>query len=178
MLPVLQPLPLPLKMSSNPQQIIKAKASPERSLKSRAIAYLSRREHSRVELAQKLSPYEPDSSKINALLDQLAREGWQSDERFVTNTVNAKSLRQGRALIEHSLRQKGVDKTLIEAISQTLAPTEYARACDVWQRRFGLKPLDSSPQGYAKQARFLISRGFQAEIVRKVLTILRNQSHN
>ncbi len=175
-LPLLLPL-LP-KMSSDPQQIIEAKISPERSLKSRAIAYLSRREHSRVELAQKLSPYEPDPLKINALLDQLAREGWQSDERFVINTVNAKSLRQGRALIEHSLRQKGVDKTLIDAISQTLAPTEYARACDVWQRRFGLKPLDSSPQGYAKQARFLISRGFQAEIVRKVLSSLRNKSHN
>jgi regulatory protein len=165
-------------MSANPKQIIKTEASPERSLKSRAVAYLSRREHSRVELAQKLSPFESDPLKINVLLDLLAREGWQSDERFVNATVNAKSFRQGRALIEHSLRQKGVDKTLIEAMTQTLAPTEYDRACDVWQRRFGLKPFDPSPQGYAKQARFLISRGFQGEIVRKVLATLRNQSNN
>jgi regulatory protein len=165
-------------MSADPQQPFKAKASPERSLKSRAVAYLSRREHSRAELAQKLSPHEPDASIINALLDQLTRQGWQSDERFVANTINAKSSRQGRALIEHALRQKGVDKALIESFSQTLASTEYPRACEVWQRRFGSKPADPTPQGYAKQARFLISRGFQAEIVRKVLTTQRNQSNN
>jgi regulatory protein len=165
-------------MSVNPQQSFKTKASPERSLKSRAVAYLSRREHSRAELAQKLSLHEPDSVKINALLDQLTLQGWQSDERFATNTVNAKSSRQGRALIEHTLRKKGVDKELIENIAQILAPTEFARACEVWQRRFGFRPQDPSPQGYAKQARFLISRGFQADIVRKVLDTQRNQGNN
>jgi len=164
-------------MSADPQTF-KAKASPERSLKSRAVAYLSRREHSRSELAKKLSPFEPDTLKIIALLEQLSREGWQSDARFVANTVNAKSSRQGRALIEQSLRQKGVGKALIETISQALASTEYTRAGEVWQRRFGLKPQDSSPENYSKQARFLMSRGFQAEIVRKVLATQRNQSNN
>jgi regulatory protein len=161
-------------MSDNSQQPFSFKASPERSLKSRAVAYLSRREHSRAELLQKLSPFESDASVIEALLDQLASQGWQSDERFVANTVNAKASRQGRARIEQSLRQKGVDKALIETLALTLGPTEIVRATEVWQRRFASRPADPTPQGYAKQARFLMSRGFQPETVRKVLATQRD----
>ena len=163
-------------MIVNPKQSFRHQAQPERSLKSRAVAYLSRREHSRAELAQKLSPFESDASVVEALLDQLAAQGWQSDERFVANTVNAKASRQGRALIEQSLRQKGVDKALIETLASTLGPTEVVRATEVWQRRFGLKPADPTSQGYAKQARFLMSRGFQPETVHKVLAKQRDQS--
>lgn len=164
-------------MSSN-EQVVKKQALPERSLKSRAVAYLSRREHSRAELIQKLSTHEPDTSKITTLLDQLSREGWQSDERFAASVVNAKSPRQGRALIAQSLRQKGVEKSLIETISQDLAQTEYSRACEVWVRRFGHKPPDFTPQAYAKQARFLVARGFSPELVRRVLAHQRSQPND
>ncbi|HXZ08887.1 MAG TPA: recombination regulator RecX, partial [Paraburkholderia sp.] len=52
---------------------------PARSLKGRALGYLSRREYSRAELARKLTPFAEESDALEPLLDDLEREGWLSD---------------------------------------------------------------------------------------------------
>lgn len=158
----------PLEQSLSPPKG-QPNALPERSLKSRAVAYLSRREHSRDELFKKLSAFEENPDIIIALLDQLERENWQSDERYVASLLNAKSARQGKLMIERSLRQKGIDQSLIDHATQTLSQTEFERAVQVWQKRFGDKALDPTPTAYAKQARFLLARGFSADITRRVL---------
>jgi hypothetical protein len=45
-----------------------------RSLKSRAIAALARRDYSRLELARKLSEHEPDEQVVASLLDELTQK--------------------------------------------------------------------------------------------------------
>jgi regulatory protein len=52
-------------------------------------------------------------------------------------------------------------------VSEALKATELERARAVWSRRFGA-PADD-PAGRAKQIRFLVGRGFAAEIVRRVV---------
>ena len=60
--------------------------------------------------------------------------------------------------------------TVIDATLAGLraADDEPARAWAVWQRKFGTLP--SSPQERARQTRFLASRGFRHDTIRKVLS--------
>lgn len=137
------------------------------SLKARAIAYLSRREHSRVELARKLSTYCDDPSEIERLLDELRRGNWQSDERFAEAYVQRTSARQGTIRIMQSLRQHGLPDEALGVLGAELQSSEAGRAREVWQRKFGAHPADA--REYARQYRFLASRGFSSECVRRLL---------
>jgi len=137
------------------------------SLKARAAGYLSRREHSRAELARKLAPYAESEDALQAVLDALAREGWQSDDRYAQDLVHRKASRQGAARIVHDLRQQGISEDRIADVRDALRATEFDRVRAVWAKRFGQAP--EARDDYARQARFLASRGFSFEAVRKVL---------
>ncbi|MBB1597069.1 recombination regulator RecX [Achromobacter sp. UMC46] len=143
---------------------------PERkgpSLKMRAVGYLSRREHAREELARKLSAYAEDAAEVEAVLDALEKEGWLSTERFAQSLVHRRASRQGAARIVQELRQHGVDDNQVAELRDKLRATEYDRALEVWKKRFDAKPADRA--AYAKQARFLASRGFAHDVIRKIL---------
>ncbi|NYT85821.1 recombination regulator RecX [Pollutimonas harenae] len=141
------------------------KAGP--SLKARAIGYLSRREHSRRELSRKLAPFTDDPHEIESLLNQLERENWLSNERFAQSLLNRRASRQGASRILSELRQHGVDDTAIASMGQQLQDTEFERARAVWERKFGQPPKNA--KDYARQYRFLASRGFAAECLRRIL---------
>ncbi len=146
----------------------KAKAPPKGpSLKMRAVGYLSRREHAREELARKLAPHAEDLAEVDAVLDALEKEGWLSTERFAQSLVHRRASRQGAARIVQELRQHGVDDTQVAELREQLRATEYDRALDVWKKRFDAKPADRA--AYAKQARFLASRGFAHDVIRRIL---------
>ncbi|MGE8642726.1 MAG: recombination regulator RecX [Achromobacter sp.] len=143
---------------------------PERkgpSLKMRAVGYLSRREHAREELARKLSAYAEDAAEVEAVLDALEKEGWLSTERFAQSLVHRRASRQGAARIVQELRQHGVDDSQVAELRDQLRATEYDRALEVWKKRFDAKPADRA--AYAKQARFLASRGFAHDVIRRIV---------
>jgi regulatory protein len=48
-----------------------------------------------------------------------------------------------------------------------LKDSEFARAQGVWQKKFGAPAADANER--AKHYRFLLTRGFSAEVVRKVV---------
>lgn len=137
------------------------------SLKARAVGYLSRREHARNELARKLQPYADDPDEISRVLDALESEGWLSTERFAQSLVHRRAARQGTARIIQELRQHGVADEQVAQLRDDLRATEYQRALEVWRKRFTAKPVDRAD--YARQARFLASRGFAHEAIRRVL---------
>jgi len=137
------------------------------SLKARAAGYLSRREHSRAELARKLAPYAESEEALQAVLDALVREGWQSDARYAQALVHRKAARQGAARIVYELRQQGIAEDRIADVRDALRVTELDRARTVWAKRFGQVP--ETRADYARQARFLGARGFSYDVVRKVL---------
>ncbi|MGE4435486.1 recombination regulator RecX, partial [Achromobacter sp.] len=137
------------------------------SLKMRAVGYLSRREHARDELARKLAPHAEDPDEVGRVLDALEKEGWLSTERFAQSLVHRRASRQGAARIVRELRQHGVDDAQVSELREQLRATEYERALEVWQKRFGAKPEDRA--AYAKQARFLASRGFAHDVIRRIV---------
>ena len=144
-----------------------AKQRPKRSLKGRALGYLSRREYSRAELSRKLMPYTEDADALEVLLDSLEREGWLSDARFAESVVHRRAARVGAGRIVGELKRHAVGEALIEEVSSQLRETELVRARTVWQKKYGQLP--ETPAERARQARFLAARGFSMSIIGKIL---------
>jgi regulatory protein len=142
-------------------------ARPARSLKGRALGYLSRREYSRAELARKLKPFVEETDSLDTVLDALEAENWLSDSRFAESLIHRRSSRLGANRILGELKQHAVDQTLVEEASAQLRETELARAQAVWRKKFGQLP--GTPAERAKQTRFLASRGFSGATIGKIL---------
>ncbi|WP_420813188.1 recombination regulator RecX [Pararobbsia silviterrae] len=140
---------------------------PKRSLKMRAIGYLSRREHSRAELERKLVPFVEEGERLEDVLDALEREGWLSDQRFAESVVHRRSGRFGASRIVGELKRNAVDGELVEQVASQLRDSERARAQAVWSKKFSSLP--ATPAERAKQARFLASRGFSSSAISAVL---------
>ncbi|WP_429336670.1 recombination regulator RecX [Paraburkholderia atlantica] len=140
---------------------------PTRSLKARALGYLSRREYSRAELARKLKPYVEETDSLDAVLDSLEAENWLSDSRFAESLVHRRASRLGTSRILGELKQHALNPALVEEASAQLRETELARAQAVWRKKFGQLP--QTPAERAKQARFLASRGFSGATIGKIL---------
>lgn len=145
----------------------KASKRPQRSLKGRALGYLSRREYSRAELSRKLVPFVEEADSLETLLDTLEREGWLSNERFVESVVHRRAGRMGASRIVDELKRHAVGDALIKQTGEKLSGTEIARAKAVWSRKYGTPP--ANPAERAKQSRFLAARGFSGGTIAKVL---------
>ena len=140
---------------------------PDRTLKQRAVAYLARREHSRAELAKKLSAH-GTQEEIDSVLNSLQDVKLLSDQRFAAAFIRSRAERFGVGRLRQELRQRGVEGELAERELKTDdLPAEIERARVVWQKKFDGQPADAKE--WAKQARFLQSRGFSSDIIRRVL---------
>ena len=146
-----------------------AKKRPGLSLKARAVNLLSRSEYSRAELLRKLSAHADSPEALEALLDALTKEGWQSDERVIQSVVHRRSHVHGSLRITQELKQKGMSDGQVADIRAQLKDTELERAQGVWNKKFELAGPAQTPAEYARQARFLAARGFSHDIVRLVL---------
>ena len=137
------------------------------SLKSQAIALLARREHSRLELQRKLQSRAESPEDIPPLLDELEQQGLLSNERFAQSLVHRRAAGRGVRQVAQELRQHGLLPELIESVHESLSATEPERAQAAWEKKFGARP--SSQKEYARQARFLASRGFSTQTIQRLL---------
>ena len=137
-------------------------------LRARAVKLLARREHSRAELARKLAAL-GTRAEIDAVLTDLSETGILSDARYAAAYVRTHAERFGAARLRQVLRQKGIANELVEAqlAGNPDTPDELARARAVWTKKFSAAP--DSAREWARQARFLQSRGFATDIIRKLL---------
>jgi regulatory protein len=142
-------------------------AAPQLSLKARALRFLSMREHSRLELGRKLSRYAEEGDDIEALLDLLENNNWLSQERFSESLIHRREARFGNSRIVAELQSHGVNGEALQELKAGLADSEIARACEVWQRKFGTVAADQQERN--KQMRFLMQRGFSQRAVQKAL---------
>jgi regulatory protein len=137
------------------------------SLKTRALRYLARREHSRLELERKLTPHAESPDELAAAMVALEQSGFLSAERVVEQVVYSCKSKFGSRRIEHELREKGIPENLIAAALPNIRETEQERAREVWRKRFNALPDNAKELG--RQARFLKGRGFAADVIHHVL---------
>ncbi|WP_371929811.1 recombination regulator RecX [Uliginosibacterium sp. 31-16] len=141
---------------------------PVPSLKATALRLLSMREHSRVELRRKLKAKAQEGEDVEAVLDRMAETGLQSDQRFAEGWVRTQGGRVGIERLRRELAERGVSSEVAAAaLGEGLIEDELTRARDVWAKKFGVLPQDQSDWG--RQARFMQSRGFAVDVIRKLL---------
>ena len=138
------------------------------SLRARALRLLARREHSRAELARKLYVHAEDPAEVERVLDDFERRGWLSEHRVVEQLVHARRSRYGARRIERDLREKGVSEEAVSAALAGLKAGEQEAAREVWRRKFGGRE-PRGPADRARQVRFLQGRGFNLEVILKML---------
>ena len=139
----------------------------EPTLKGRALRLLSQREHSRRELERKLAEHETEPGQLARALDELQARGFISEERVIESVIHRRAGKLGTARVKQELAAKGLSGEAVAEAMEHLRATELSRAREVWRRKFGQAAAD--PKERARQIRFLVSRGFAAEAVRRVV---------
>jgi regulatory protein len=145
------------------------------SAQGRALRHLSQREHSRAELERKLARHVLDTPEANAAqqiaaaLDALAAKGLLSEARVAESVLRSQGARYGVHRLKQTLQAKGLPQELVASTLQQARATELDRAREVWRRRFGEPAADAKE--HARQARFLAGRGFDGEVIGRVLRV-------
>jgi regulatory protein len=85
----------------------------------------------------------------------------------VQSVVHQRAPRMGAMRVRQELQKKGIAPEAITEAVAGLKDTELARAGEVWRRRFDGPAADQKER--ARQARFLMARGFSGAVVAKVL---------
>ncbi|HXZ51542.1 MAG TPA: recombination regulator RecX [Burkholderiales bacterium] len=136
-------------------------------LKTRALRLLARREHSRAQLACKLAPHAESREALEGLLDELERKKQLSDERYAEARAHQLARKYGAARIEQDLRAQGVAEDTAENLAAGARAGELERARAILARKYGT-PADT-PAERARRARFLQSRGFSHDVIRRLV---------
>lgn len=133
----------------------------------RAMDLLARREHSRLELEQKLAARSFGQAIVAEVLDDLEREGLLSIDRFVQSFVEARYSRgQGPYRIRRELVARGIESAAANLDDERFDWAAKARETRV--KRFG-PALPSSLAEKARQSRFLEYRGFSHDQIKRAL---------
>jgi regulatory protein len=139
----------------------------EPSLRERALRHLARRDYSRAELSRKLAAH-GEAEEIEAVIERMGELGLQSDTRYAEAFVRGKAGRFGASRLRSELARRGIDRDLIdEALAGECVESESDRARAVLRGRFIAPPADA--REWARQARFLQTRGFAPDLIRKLL---------
>jgi regulatory protein len=141
---------------------------PPLSIKGRALRLLGAREHSRAELERKLAQFEEEPGSLAEALDALQAKGFINEQRVLESVLHRRSAKLGTARIRQELQGKGLAPEAVQQAVAQLRGTEVERAREVWRKKFGEPPADAAARN--KQMRFLASRGFGGESIRRVVS--------
>jgi len=134
---------------------------------SRAIKYLSIREHACLELHNKLKSKGFEEKVIANVLSELTTKKLLSDERFAESYVRNRTQKGfGPLRIQQELRERGITGDLLtEALDNHDSAIWVAHARHVRQKRFG-SDLPKGQKELNKQFRFLQYRGFTSSQIK------------
>ena len=138
-------------------------------IRAKALELLARREHSRLELQQKLAQRGFPVENIDPVLDQLTEERLLDEGRYAELYACSRADKgYGPLRIARELRERGIPQ---EQVSQILAELEndwLPKLREFHRKRFkSLIPVDAA--GRMQQTRVLRQHGFTLEQIRQLL---------
>jgi len=139
--------------------------------KKSALGLLAMREHSGMELKCKLAERGFDTKIIAKVLLDIAKGGFQSDERFAEFYVKSRMERgYGPLRIEGELRDRGIVQEIIRRFLNKNSSQWLSQARKVYQKKFGkLSPPDQEEK--LKRLQFLQYRGFSIEHLKDIFKL-------
>ena len=133
-----------------------------------AMDLLARREHGVQELARKLQQRGADPEQVQVELQRLQEEGLLCEQRYLASYIRSRGLSgRGPLRIREELQQRGLSRQDIDLALDEADIDWQEQLQEQWQRKFGEKPADQ--KAFAKQARFLLYRGYPMDWVQKLL---------
>lgn len=137
-----------------------AQDDPAAAIEAAAVRLLASREHARSELQRKLHGRFRDLPAIDAVIDDLARQGLLSDDRFAEAYVRERSRKgYGPLRIHAELAERGIAPGLRARWLDDAAIDWNAVLLQTAARKFGTDPAVNR-SSLARRARFLEQRGF------------------
>jgi regulatory protein len=134
-----------------------------------AVRLLTSREHSRKELLGKLTSRGYPREQVEAILDNLAQRGLQSDTRFAEGYLEGRVRKgYGPLRIRAELHERGIDESRIERALEPYAEQWWEQLRRVHTQKYGAEPPKDRKE-LARRARFLEYRGFPAGLIGELL---------
>ena len=133
----------------------------------RALGLLVRREHSRLELARKLTARGIERQDAQAAVDKLSQAGWQDEQRFAHSLVRNRAAAGYGPL--HIRAELGTHRLPTELVAEAMAHYEgdwQQNARELLERRFPHRAQDMAQKRKAMD--LLARRGFPMEIIRSL----------
>jgi regulatory protein len=132
-----------------------------------ALDLIKLRDRTEFEIKSKMRQKGFDDEEIIKTINWLKEKIFLDDERFTKHYVKNAHLsgRSGKYKITFKLRTLGIDKELIDKYVTT--DSDYDNALDLGQR-WVIKNVNKDKK-YEKLGRFLLGRGFEIDVVKRVL---------
>lgn len=136
---------------------------------------LSRRMHSASELKRKLLSKKYPAERIDESIGELIERHYLDDEKFAEKYADEKmrNSRTGIIKIRGELLAKGVEKGIIERVMVKYedSPLLAKNALDLAKKKFSSSQYASIPAKKKREKlyRFLVSKGYQGEIIKTVI---------
>ena len=163
--------------TSNPRLQVQAEQQDDiKQIKKECLRLLTRRDHSRKEIRDKLAVKGYDPSQVSLVVDELAQTSWQDDSRYAESYARMRSHKGfGPARIGYELRQQGISPDVVEQALAATTDDWVEILAQVYAKKFSVaEAMDSSEQ--AKRSRFLLQRGFSGGMISDLFKQL-SQSH-
>lgn len=139
-----------------------------------ALRLLTRREHGRQELLNKLLSKGHSLEESTEALDECLRLALQSDARYAHMLCRARIEQgYGPVRIRQELQTRGIAAELIEAALIEEADWD-GQVFKVWQKKFKTSELPAFPE-LQKQQRFLQYRGFPQDLISSLFKMISQQ---
>ena len=142
-------------------------------IRQRAFRLLGRRQHSVAELRNKLWNKNYDMALINEVLSELSEKNYLNDKNFADAFAEEKLKikKWSERRLKSELIKKGINPDIIsEVLNHRVSPEEsFENAYNVAKKKYeSLKKRNLEPNEIKhKLSTFLISRGFDYEIIKK-----------
>ncbi len=137
------------------------------------IRLLTRREHSQKELQDKLALRGFGRSQTQSVIDKLAQQNWQSDQRFAESYARHRIKNGfGPIKIKYDIQQLGIENIDLDTVLHDLANDWFEILEQVYRKKY----TEKSSLTYAeriKRSRFLLQRGFSGEMIMKYFQKIR-----
>ena len=139
------------------------------SAKSVAVRLLSRREHSALEIRDKLLKRDFDSEEIDRVIIELQQGGWLSDERFAEAYIRMRQLKGfGPVRIAMELNERGVKEHIVDDYLHADDDSWRQTLEQQYRKKYKDKPIEDYSDK-AKRIRFLQYRGFALDVIYQIV---------
>lgn len=142
--------------------------------KNKALNILSKSSQSEKQIRQKLSN-DFEEHIIDRVIEFLEKYKFIDDEDLATRIVNTNINlnKYGKNKIKQNLYNKGIDKSIIEqTIDEIDSDKEFENALYLGKKRFDRLKNEDSKKAYQKIGNHLAYKGFNYDIIKKVLNRL------